>query len=310
MSASTDSQRQAFSQKALLERLAALPLPIQAKQNEHFRELLQWGRRGAYADAYLAEGVRLLSALPIQQAERYVQCLLLSPAGLKHFDDPVYGDSLKRLFSLDRPLFYLSDTLLNRLTETEHSQGIALLLERPDEHAWQHLLGEQRSPLQSRLLILENVQDPGNVGTLLRLALALGWDGVLLCGSQACNPFQGKVLRASMGAVWQLPCYRLSCPDEASLQKFYQQLKQVSCTLIATSPHAPIDVRHVLEQPPIRQSDSFALLLGNEAKGLSQLALNMADLSVSIPMWGAVESLNVATAATIAAWELSRLQPR
>ena len=143
-----------------------------------------------------------------------------------------------------------------------------------------------------RFLALEGVQDPGNIGTILRTALAFGADGVItdrLCG----DLFSPKALRASMGAALNLPVLLTeSMPDALN------DLKRRGCRLFATA----LTDRAVL-LPDVQVPESFVLAVGNEGHGLSDEALALADETVLIPMSGAIQSLNAATAAAVALYE-------
>jgi RNA methyltransferase, TrmH family len=145
-------------------------------------------------------------------------------------------------------------------------------------------------------LVLENIQDPGNLGTIMRTSLACSVDCLFL--SKNCARFdQPKVLRSSVGACFQLACQ--SCEDLVATVKFYQAqgLQVVATTPVAQKLYWELDLR----QPTL-------LLLGNEAAGLSQELIQIADHSVRLPLSPAVESLNVAITSAILLYERQRQQ--
>ncbi len=171
----------------------------------------------------------------------------------------------------DLPCKIVAPHVMKKITGLEAPDGIAAVVAVP----------EWKQPSQfSRLLILDGVADPGNMGTLLRTALALGWDGAFLVGD-CCDPFNDKALRASRGAPLRLPTWTLTW-DEAE-----QHLKGLTKI-----------VADVTGEGPKGLSGPMALILGNEGHGPSPQALKNAR-KVSIPMSGKMESLNVSIAGGI-----------
>ena len=145
-----------------------------------------------------------------------------------------------------------------------------------------------------RLLLAEDLQDPGNVGTLIRTANAFGFDGVILAGACA-DPFGPKAVRASMGAlfrrkVWTMPS------GEAILA-----LKEKSIPLVAAALRADAETLGKCVFP-----SRMALAIGNEGHGLSSEMLEAADRVVRIPMEPGAESLNAGAAAAVLLWEVYR----
>ncbi len=152
-----------------------------------------------------------------------------------------------------------------------------------------------------RLVVLEEVNNHTNVGAILRAAAALGVDAVLL-DSRSADPLYRRAVKVSMGAVFAVPWARL--PDwPAGLDR----LRDMGFTVLALTP----DVAAVpLDELPASASDRVALVLGAEGPGLSEGALAAADLRVRIPMSAGVDSLNVAAAAAVACYALSRQRRR
>jgi TrmH family RNA methyltransferase len=140
--------------------------------------------------------------------------------------------------------------------------------------------------------LCDAVQDPGNVGAILRTSLALGMDAVVL-GKGCCDAYNPKVVRSSVGALLQLPF-----ETGEDLQGKMEFLRQKGFTIVATSSHAPI----TLEQAKVRKK--VALIMGNEGAGTGATYLDMADTVVKIPLKNKVESLNVSVAHGILAYQL------
>jgi TrmH family RNA methyltransferase len=181
------------------------------------------------------------------------------------------------------------DELLRSLSDVETPPGIIALAGRPKWSVSDVL----RWPLPL-VLILEDIRDPGNMGTMLRSAEAFGATGLLILKG-ATDPFAPKVIRASMGSAVRMPVIGgLALADAVTL------VREAGLTLVATSAHA---VRSLSEE---NFACPLAILIGNEATGLSEAALQAAELTVRIPLVGPVQSLNAAAAATVFLYEAAR----
>lgn len=187
----------------------------------------------------------------------------------------------------------LAPHLFERLSDMKSHQGVIAIV-RPPSVSLEKLL-ESLNQALVRLLLLEDVQDPGNVGTLIRTADALGFQGVLLTESTA-TIYNPKTVAASMGSIFHIPIVELR--DDFGL--FADEMKRQGFILVASD----IDGDNLASGRP--QAPKLVLMMGNEGKGLSKEALSLADISVRIPMIGKAESLNVASAGAILMWEIVR----
>ena len=142
-------------------------------------------------------------------------------------------------------------------------------------------------------IVLENVQDPGNVGTVLRTADAFGIDGVLLAGSCADHTAP-KVVRSTMGAIFRVP---VACADIRTLA---QVLGAAGIPLYGAA------LRPQAKTPAGLAFDRCAVLIGNEGAGLTDEALSLCGEVVFLPMRGAAESLNAAVAAAVFMWQMQQ----
>lgn len=181
-------------------------------------------------------------------------------------------------FFADAPRLEFSQTLIRRLSETVTSQEVLGLFERP-RHRLEDLFADPLRPI----VVLDRVQDPGNVGNIIRLCAAFEAAGVALTPGSA-DPLGPKAIRASAGAVLRVPV----CIAEAS--DIRSALDEQGYKLFAASRSTAIQT----ELPAGR----FAVALGNEGRGLAEPLTRGAQL-ISIPMSDDVESLNVASAAAI-----------
>lgn len=180
----------------------------------------------------------------------------------------------------------ISDEAMKFLSDAETPQGIIAEIS---------LEASTLKPEQlKKLLILENVQDPGNVGTMIRTADAAGFDGVILTVGSA-DIYSPKVLRTMQGSHFHLPIFQ-----ENDAQALYQRLKTQGTTVIATTlSETSVDYR-TLSQP-----EKFALIMGNEGAGITPETSVIADILAHINMPGQAESLNVAVAAGIMIFSLT-----
>ena len=231
----------------------------------------------------LLEGIRLLEeALAAGVAIRHV---LGSPA----LEATARGRALKA--ALERAghrVERLAERDFGELATTEHSQGVLAVFEPP---RWR--LEQVRPAPRAPALVLDGVQDPGNLGTLVRSAFALGAAGVLALPGTAelTNP---KTLRAAMGACFRLPVVPL---DEAALRDWARE-RRVR-VLLAAPGAAPL--------PSSRWNEAaLALVVGNEGAGTRPSLESWADGSIGIPLRPGAESLNVAVAAGILLYQVTR----
>ena len=192
----------------------------------------------------------------------------------------------------DCPVYHADAALLQRLTGFHVHRGVLASLHRRPLPAVADVLGAAR-----RIAILEDVNNHTNVGAVFRGAAALGMDAVLLSPSCA-DPLYRRSVRVSMGEVFAVPYTRLE-PWPAGLST----VADAGFTLLALTP-APDAV--AIQSLSAAQRERPALLLGAEGTGLSPAAMAAADARVVIPMHRGVDSLNVAAAAAVAFWELSR----
>ena len=194
---------------------------------------------------------------------------------------------------LNDKVCWLAPHLFERLSEMKTHQGV-IAIARPPSLTLKELFDAlERST--ARLLLLEGVQDPGNVGTLIRTADALGFDGVLLTDSSA-TIYNPKTVAASMGSIFYIPIVEL----RSEICRLADDMKRRRYVLVASD----IEGDNLASGRP--QAPKLVLMMGNEGKGLSEETLAVADLSIRIPMRGKAESLNVASAGAILMWEIVR----
>ena len=184
-------------------------------------------------------------------------------------------------------LYLLTPSAFEKITTEKGSQGLVSVYSVADVQKLKPLTDTKR------LIALERVQDPGNVGTVIRTASAFGFDGVLLV--DCADPFGPKTIRATMGAIAGIPI-RLF-PSTSALFSFLKE-KGVRSIAACLAP----DSQNIGETD---LSGSVCVLIGNEGKGLSDEAIASSDGKAIIPI-KTMESLNAASAATVFLWEIKR----
>ncbi len=248
----------------------------QNKMIKELRGLLSSSRKRKEAQRFVIEGVRLAEEAlqehwPLQVA---LYSETLNERGLA---------LINHLADAGVAREECTPEILASLSDTQHSQGIMLL-------AAAHKLPEP-TPLDF-VLIFDEIQDPGNMGSLMRSAMAAGVQSLWL--SPGCvDPTSPKVLRSAMGAHFRLPLREMDWPQ------IQIELEQHNLNCIVSDVNGGVDFRQADFQTPC------ALILGNEARGAGEKAQTLAQQRVNIPMQAATESINAAAAGAILLFEIA-----
>jgi len=185
--------------------------------------------------------------------------------------------------------YMLSARIFNDISDCSTPQGILAVVNRKIT-----LIEETLRKEKYFLVLLDEVRDPGNLGTIIRILDAAGADGLVLLGSCA-DPYSPKTVRATMGSVFRVPVYEIDNSHE-----FF-------CNLRILNTH--IMVGHIYGENLFSWKggfDKIALVIGNESNGVSLKIRDMASSTVTIPMHGNTESLNAAAAAALMIYEVYR----
>ncbi|MCW2726290.1 MAG: hypothetical protein JWN35_3211 [Frankiales bacterium] len=199
---------------------------------------------------------------------------------------------LPELAALDCPTYIASPEVLHAVTGFHVHRGALASFFRPPQRSAAGVLATAR-----RVLVLEQVNSPTNLGAIFRSAAGLGIDAVLLSPT-SCDPLYRRAVRVSMGEVFAVP-YAYLDPWPAALDT----VREAGFRILALTPAADA-IR--LEDVRLADDDRAALLLGAEGPGLTADAMAASDLRVRIPMAAGVDSLNVAAAAAVACWAVGR----
>ena len=234
-----------------------------------------------------------------------IEAVLFSESGERH------REKLAHLISRPEmafPVLKTTDRLFEGIADTEHPQGVAALVV-PRQTQLEDLFATPRGACSPLIVVLAGVQDPGNVGTILRTAAAFGATGAVTSAtgqSGTASPFSPKALRASAGAALHLPLVA-----GAALGILLTQFKLNGISTIATCVHENSSA----DDPPsapweLDWCQPIALLVGNEGAGLPEEIVHSADARIQIPMQRHVESLNAAAAAAVLFYEAFRQRQR
>ena len=289
------------SKPARIAASTATPGVLTSRDNRWLKEFRMALRGGLPTESGFVgvEGVRL-----VEEALRSgcrIEAVLFSESGERHHERlaPLIGRP-----EMAFPTLRTTDRLFEGLADTEHPQGVAALVQ-PRTTTLDELLSAPTSACAPLLVVLAGVQDPGNVGTILRTASAFGATGAVTTASGqsgTASPFSPKALRASAGAALHLPIL-----PGMSLPILLTQLKIANVRTLASSVHESQDGEpRVLSPWEVDWCEPVALLVGNEGADLPEEVERSADARIRIPMASGIESLNAAAAAAVLFYEAAR----
>ncbi len=201
--------------------------------------------------------------------------------------------TMKRMQEIDYEV--VTEAVLKEAAQTVTPQGILAIVRQP-EYTLEQILGAKENTTGIRLLLLENLRDPGNLGTIIRTAEGAGMDGVIL-NAESVDIFNPKVIRSTMGAIYRVPFLYV--------QDFYgllEKLKEQGISVYAAH------LAGSVEYDTVAYPERCAIMIGNEANGLTDRAAELATSCIRIPMDGKVESLNAGVAAAVLMYETKRQQ--
>ena len=193
------------------------------------------------------------------------------------------------LFLKGRDYEVVSDSVFKAVSDTQTPQGILCLVKKPS-----YRLNDLLSDKNAHLLIVESIQDPGNLGTMLRTGEGAGISGVIM-NQSTVDLFNPKTIRSTMGSIYRVPFFVTDDLEQTILELKSQEIKVYAAHLKGTLCY---------DEPDYRGPSAF--LIGNEGNGLSDVVADCADTYIKIPMQGQVESLNAAISAALLMYETSR----
>jgi TrmH family RNA methyltransferase len=259
-------------------------MSISSRSNPAIRDIraLRDRRRRETTGLFFVEGIRIVVEA-VESGAEVVQ-VVIAPQLLR---GEVAGEAIDRARSRGTGILEVSDDVFRTLSVKEGPQGIGAVARQ----RW-HRLDDVDPESDLCWTALDGIQDPGNLGTILRTSDAVGGAGIILMGATA-DPYDPKALRASMGSVFSQRLIR------ASFEEMVGWCRNRNVWLVGTSDRGDRDYREVVYRPPV------ALLMGGEREGLSADQLAACDEVASIPMQGHSDSLNVAVAVGVVLYEIS-----
>jgi len=248
---------------------------IESSSNEFFKHLkkLQTKKERDKTSRYIAEGIRAVGDAIKNKADIYAVVLC------EGYNPDINLDGFK--------VYVLAPKLFEEVKQTVNSQGIMAVINYHISDA-----ADADFSKYSTLLYLDSVSDPGNMGTIIRSADALGVDAIIL--SKDCvDIFNPKVVRSTMASLLNVPVLK-----DTDYTQTFKNLKNAGFDIVGTYPVAEnYSCDH-------KYSPKTVLVMGNEANGISDEVSHECTTRVTIPMLGRAESLNVATACTVMLYEI------
>lgn len=183
------------------------------------------------------------------------------------------------------PAYLLSKEIFNQISDTQNSQGI-IAVAKTKEYGLEEILKDEND----FLLVLDRIQDPGNMGTIIRTADSAGVKGII-CIKGSVDIYNNKVLRSTMGSIFNIPIVYI---DQSDLWKVGQAGYKIVSSYLQTENY----------YNEIAYPEKTALVIGNEGNGISQEIIDQSDILVKIPIYGKNESLNAGIASGILMYKI------
>ena len=253
---------------------------ITSTSNEQIKKIIQLKEKAKArktTKTFTVEGIKMFSEIPESElVDTYVS---------ESFEKENKGILVGKKYQV------VSDAVFKKISATVTPQGILAVVKQKSYTVEQ--IVENRNKTKSCIVVLDRLQDPGNLGTIVRTGEGAGISGIIM-SSDCADIYNPKVIRSTMGSIFRVP---FAIVDD--LSKAVEQLKDSGIVTYAAHLKGELYNSGTL-------SDDCALLIGNEAKGLSEAVSEKADKLIKIPMEGKVESLNAAVATAILMYEARR----
>ena len=256
------------------------------QQMKDLSALLKKAKERKVNKVFVVEGTKMVAEAP----RKWLRKVYVSEG----YEKNPQNEAFLKTFSKDASSYgfvmeTVADSVFKSVSDTQTPQGIMAVVSMPEYTMEQLLDGEK-----THLLILESVQDPGNLGTMLRTGEGAGITGVIM-NKTTVDLFNPKTIRSTMGSIYRMPFYVTE-----DLGATLEELKEKGVSLYA----AHLKGQHSYDEEDYTKACGF--LIGNEGNGLSDEIANQADIYIKIPMEGQVESLNAAISATLLMYEANR----
>ena len=259
---------------------------VTSKENQWVKEWRRLNDSAKYrreSGLFAIEGARL--CYDALRSGVTLHAVLYTPSALA-----AYGNVVEPLFAAAETAIEISPELSRYMGDTLNPQGVFCIAKMLDNSLIMNKIN-----IIGTYSALEDIQDPGNMGTIIRTAEALGLDGLFLSDG-CCDIYNPKVLRASMGGVFRMPLMRVGDMAQTVVSLQEKGLTAFACVVDATA--TPIT--------EVSMGSGSVALIGNEGNGLRTETVAACKSRVTIPMAGRAESLNASMAAGIILWEMCR----
>jgi len=256
------------------------------QQMKQVSALLKKAKERREKKSFVVEGPKMVFEVPVE----WLKAVYVSEFFEKNPENKDFLKELEKKCKATQALFEIvSDSVFKSVSDTQTPQGIMAVVTMPEYEMEQLLQGEK-----THLLILESVQDPGNLGTMVRTGEGAGITGVIM-NKTTVDLFNPKTIRSTMGSIYRVPFI-----VTADLAETMNDLKQQGVSLYA----AHLKGQYAYDEEDYTKASGF--LIGNEGNGLSDEIADLADTYIKIPMEGQVESLNAAISASLLMYEANR----
>lgn len=255
---------------------------ISSKDNSLIKNIIKLNKSAKYRreqELFVAEGLRICEDAMLSGVE--ITNLIITENAFNK-----YQDKIERLSSYSKSVSMVNNVIFSLLSDTKSPQGVLCVIKTLDKANV-----FDKIKCNGKILALDNIQDPTNMGTILRTAEAVGIDGIVM-SSDCCDVYSPKVVRGSMGAVFRIP---------------YIIVESVSQFLKANTDlasYAAVVDSAAEKVTDIKFSSPCVVAVGNEGNGLKKETILACDKRITVPMAGRAESLNAAVAASILMWEM------
>jgi len=233
-------------------------------------------------NVFLVEGIRMFREVPADKLKE----VYVSEGFYKKERKLV--DEIARKSGIRAEI--LSDSVFAHVSDTMTPQGVLCVVEQMN-YSLENVLANGEVP---HLMVLDNLQDPGNLGTIVRTAEGAGVTGIIM-SKETVDIYNPKVIRSTMGSIYRMPFYYAD-----NLLEAIEEMKKKNISTYA----AHLDGKHSYDEEDYKKPCAF--FIGNEGNGLRDEVADAADIYIRIPMCGQVESLNAAIAACVLMFEAAR----
>lgn len=253
---------------------------ISSTSNPQVKRLAQLQKKSKVRNeekVFIVEGIRMFAEVPKNRVEKV------------YISESLYNKKKQELDLQGMPVEILSDNVFQYVSDTKTPQGIMCIVKQV-----QYNIEELLRIRNPHFMVLDNLQDPGNLGTIVRTAEGAGVDAIFL-SKESVDIFNPKTIRSTMGSIYRMPVIYVD-----DLLELLDTFKKKGIKSYA----AHLEGKNSYDQETYQ--DGTAILIGNEGNGLRDEVSKKADIWVQIPMKGQVESLNAAIAASVLMFEVAR----